>query len=70
MKKTIGLLFAFAWLSFCYAQKQTPNVLLIIADDLGNDVLDGGPSSLGPGALGASTNQLAPSPSPYTYPHP
>ena len=41
MKKTIGLLFAFAVLSFCYAQKQTPNILLIIADDLGNDVLDG-----------------------------
>jgi len=28
-------------LSICQAQEQTPNVLIIIADDLGIDVLDG-----------------------------
>lgn len=41
MKKTFSLLLFLALVAVCAAQKQTPNVLLIIADDLGIDVMEG-----------------------------
>ncbi|MEO0788045.1 MAG: sulfatase-like hydrolase/transferase [Bacteroidota bacterium] len=41
MKHTLTTLFLFSCLTLTFAQKQTPNVLLIIADDMGIDVTEG-----------------------------
>ncbi|MEO0626749.1 MAG: sulfatase-like hydrolase/transferase [Bacteroidota bacterium] len=41
MKHTLTTLFLFSCLTLTFAQKQTPNILLIIADDMGIDVTEG-----------------------------
>ncbi|MEM9258765.1 MAG: sulfatase-like hydrolase/transferase [Bacteroidota bacterium] len=41
MKKALTLFLSLALTSICLAQQQTPNILLIIADDMGVDVTEG-----------------------------